>query len=434
MALRVEYLNHASVLLHLGGVRLLCDPWFEGTAFAGGWGLRYLNPAAPALAATATHLWISHGHSDHLHPPTLRALARERPELSVLVNESADVSLAERLRELGFRRLISLPERQPLPLTAEVTLTRYPSAGIDNMLHVRAPGWSILNCNDCHLRPRALAALRRQLGPVDLLLTHYNHAGKLFDRQPVAAEKQRSWQALSGLVDGIAPRWVIPFAGSHYYRAAESRDQNPSLLDFDELEGRANADPRYVVLRIGDAVSFGAEHVVTRHVHQPPLIAAQEERLEYGDGASWDTLRRAAELRCRALRSSFPLLSSLVGPLDIGVSDQRRVLSLDLRAGVSELPGGPTHLSAHSRALEGWLGRPQGDDSFIAGAHFRVGQADRATLRRWVALSLLHARRLSLRDLASLARTREGRGFLWRRREELLATLLAGGRDTQLAG
>jgi hypothetical protein len=38
-----------------------------------------------------------------------------------------------------------LGERTPLGLGDGVTVTRYPTAGIDNMLHIRAPGWSILN-------------------------------------------------------------------------------------------------------------------------------------------------------------------------------------------------------------------------------------------------------------------------------------------------
>ena len=64
---RIHYLNHASMLVEVGTMRLLFDPWLEGTAFSGGWGLRYDNPDAIDLAASATHLWISHWHSDHLH-------------------------------------------------------------------------------------------------------------------------------------------------------------------------------------------------------------------------------------------------------------------------------------------------------------------------------------------------------------------------------
>ena len=92
-SLRVHYLNHASLLVEVGGVRMLFDPWLEGTAFSGGWGLRYDNPEATRIAATATHLWISHWHSDHLHAPTLAKIAQLNPEMVVLANVSANFSM-----------------------------------------------------------------------------------------------------------------------------------------------------------------------------------------------------------------------------------------------------------------------------------------------------------------------------------------------------
>ena len=82
--MQLEYLNHACVLLRFGDVSLLSDPWLSGTAFADGWGLRFDNPDALARAATATHLWISHWHSDHLHAPTLTALGRACPDMTVI--------------------------------------------------------------------------------------------------------------------------------------------------------------------------------------------------------------------------------------------------------------------------------------------------------------------------------------------------------------
>ena len=37
--MKLEFVNHASYVLESGGVRLLCDPWLEGTAFNDGWAL-----------------------------------------------------------------------------------------------------------------------------------------------------------------------------------------------------------------------------------------------------------------------------------------------------------------------------------------------------------------------------------------------------------
>lgn len=427
MQLSVEYLNHASVLLSMGNLRLLSDPWYEGTAFSGGWGLYYQNPDAAALAASATHLWISHWHSDHFHPGTLQALACANPELCVLANSSANFSLADRMRELGFRHVIELPERSPLELDTGVYVTRYPTAGIDNMLHLQAPGWSILNYNDCNLRPGAVRALREKIGRIDVLLSNYNHAGKLFERRSPEQEKRALWDALRRVVDLFGPRRVIPFASSHYYRVLSSASQNQSLLDFDDLAERSGWDPRFLILRAGDSAQLTAAHAEPRVKTREPRLPKQPELMhDYGRSVPWDELMRTARTRCRELQRGFPLLNQFVRPLCIEVSDHGRLMSLDLNQGAHEAVQRPLHIAAHSRALQDWLGRPYGDDSFIAGAHFRVSGLELSTVKLWVALSLMHASQLSLRDVLRYMRTREGLLFFWCRREEIMATLRAG--------
>jgi L-ascorbate metabolism protein UlaG (beta-lactamase superfamily) len=427
MRLTVDYLNHASVLLRIGEHRLLCDPWYSGTAFSGGWGLRYDNPQAMELALQATHLWISHWHSDHMHVPTLQALAQQKPKLRVLANTSANFSTAERLRSFGFRDVIELHERTPLSLGDAVSVVRYPTAGVDNMLHVRAHGWSIVNYNDCNLRPRALRMLASKLGKIDLLLTNYNHAGKLFEPGTPLAEKQKLWQALTRVIELLSARHVLPFASSHYYRVAGSRSQNQSLLSFDDLEQRATTDDRLTVLRIGDSLCFEDRSAPAQYLRRAERLPAQPEQLhDYGASVPWQQLLDAATTRCDQLRRGFPLANLALPALQIAVTDHGRVLGLDLLNGPSERHRGTTHITAHSRALYDWLGRRFGDDSFIAGAHFELCGEDPRIMKLWTALSLLDASKLSARDALDYLRSREGLRFLWCRREEILATLTAG--------
>jgi L-ascorbate metabolism protein UlaG (beta-lactamase superfamily) len=427
MQLSVETLNHASVLLCSGELRLLSDPWFSGTAFSGGWGLYYDNPDALRIAATATHLWISHWHSDHLHEPSLRALAQERPDLTVLVNESANFSVAQRMRALGFRRFVALHERKSLRIAPGVEVTRYPTAGIDNMLHVKAHGWSVLNYNDCNLRPAALASLAKKLGPLDVLLTNYNHAGKLFELRPAAHEKLALWESLSRVTQQLAPRYVVPFASSHYYRSPYSRAQNASLLSFDDLEKRAAGDPSALIVRVGDRAIWDNPLAAPRlERHEPALPRQQESVQEYGESVPWERLLSVARARLVSLQRGFPGVGFVVPPLRVAVTDHGRELQLDLRHGLTEIEG-TVHVAAHSTAILDWLGRPFGDDTFVAGAHFAVCSEDLATIKQWVALCLLHASRLSVPDLMGYALSDEGRRFLWCRREEIFATLRAGG-------
>ena len=103
--MRIEYLNHASVIIKSGEQSLLCDPWFSGTAFAGGWGLQYDNPEALQKAKSCTHLWISHFHPDHLHMQTLKQLAAVSPTVIALANDSANFRVSEALQQAGFKNI-----------------------------------------------------------------------------------------------------------------------------------------------------------------------------------------------------------------------------------------------------------------------------------------------------------------------------------------
>jgi glyoxylase-like metal-dependent hydrolase (beta-lactamase superfamily II) len=417
-------LNHASVRIDAGPVRLLSDPWLEGTAFSGGWGLRWESTGALERAIESTHLWISHWHSDHLSPPSLRRIAAVRPDLVVLANVSANFSMIPRLRELGFRDVRALGEREPFPLPGGQEVVRYPTAGIDNMLLLTGPYGSVLNLNDCNLPARALRMLRRDLGPIDLLLNNYNHAGKLFYPVPAPQQKDELWHVFGAVRDILSPRFVVPFASSHFYRVAESMDQNASLLTVEELEARAAGDPGVVVLRVGDSAQLDARGARIRRA-DPPARRTREDVFDPGASIAFEEVRAGADRRCRSLAARFPGAALVVPPLAIELRDLGRTLELTLRHGAREAaPGVRATVRAHSRAIQDWLERRFGDDTFVAGAHFGLVGDDPTAIRRWALLTLLDASHLAPADLPGYLRSAEGRHFLWSRREEVFATLV----------
>jgi L-ascorbate metabolism protein UlaG (beta-lactamase superfamily) len=425
MSLHVESLNHACVLLSVSGVRLLFDPWLSGTAFSGGWGLRYENPRAIERAADATHLWISHWHSDHMHEPTLRELARRRPDIEVLANVSHNFSMVERLRAMGFAKVVALGERTPLSIGSGVMVARYPTAGIDNMLHVAAPGASILNYNDCNLPERALRRLKARIGQVDLLLANYNHAGKLFERASDEAIQRTFFGSMARAVEVMRPRHVVPFASSHVYRSRYSTAQNQSLLDFDQLAAWTAHDPRYAVLRIGDALDVAEGQA--RIERAPAARRAPLDVLDEGASVPFDQLASHVGARSRDLAARFPLLARWMPPLVVRVDDHDRCLRLELGRAPRELPGSaPADIRAHSRAIDDWHGRKFGDDTFFAGAHFDLAGESVTAIRAWALVTLLAASELDPRSLVRGVRTRSGLAFWWNRREEIVGTLASG--------
>lgn len=98
--MKLTFLAHASVLIEANGIKIVTDPWFDGPAYFKGW---ELNPPPPSnwkqILGEADYIYISHTHPDHLHPETLRHVAKNKPFI-VPAFESDSVGSA--LWDLGF--------------------------------------------------------------------------------------------------------------------------------------------------------------------------------------------------------------------------------------------------------------------------------------------------------------------------------------------
>lgn len=419
----IELLNHAAIVVQSGETSLLCDPWFDGTCFRGGWGLHYLNPKALEKASRCSHLWISHFHSDHLHMPTLQRIAKCIPNICALANVSANFSMEKPLERAGFTKIRPLYERRPLSLKGDCQVTRFGTTSIDNMLVIRAGGLTILNLNDCNLPVRALRSLVSKIGNVDILLNNYNHAGKVIEYTSHELIREKSKRRFQIIVDAVKPRWVIPFASMHYYRSQASAYQNDSLLTVEDLVAVVQ---QTVPMAVGDRAVFapGREVVVQRMT--PPLAGALRDQKEHGASIPWEQLIAAAEVYRARLRRGFLGYVRWIAPLAIRVEDLNRVLLFDLANGISEREStyAPVHLSAHSETILDWLGTPFGASAFWVGADFAIRNGATRPIERLMLASLLLEHCLAPRDIVRMLMKPSGWGFLFHRREEILWTLL----------
>lgn len=420
----ISLLNHASALVSAGDVRLLTDPWFSGTAFEDGWGLRYDNPEALDRAAQATHLWISHFHEDHLHTPTLRALAARNPDIVFLANESHNFDMTGVARRLGFRNVVSFRERTEISIADGLSVMRYPTTGIDNMLLVRGPDWTLLNFNDCVLSGLAARMLARRIGRIDLLMCNFNHAGKLLRKEPIADERVKSIliENFRRTVEPFAPTHILPFASHHYYRAPESANQNSAMLTIPEL---AAADPRVAPFEVGSTARYDpAERTLTTTGAALPITGLLP-RLDRPASVSVPRLLVAGRAHARKVGGGFGPLARLVPPLRIHVTDLDRTLTLRVWSGLDEDAGQPADIACHSAALEAWLGKTYGTDSFAVGAHFAILSKRKARLILTIATGLLAENKLDPKSLLSMLLSLSGIRFLLNRREEILGILVS---------
>jgi hypothetical protein len=127
---------------------LATDPWLEGTCYCGSWALdRPLTPAERAQVLAAEYIWISHGHPDHFHPPSIAHLPADK---KILLPDHYSPEMAEWFRKRGFDVEV-LPYRQWRQLSPDIRVLCLDNENQDAILLVEAGDNLIVNMNDSPL-------------------------------------------------------------------------------------------------------------------------------------------------------------------------------------------------------------------------------------------------------------------------------------------
>jgi UDP-MurNAc hydroxylase len=222
----IEWVNHASFVTSVGGVRLLCDPWIEGTAFKDGWAL--LSPTRFGYGdfANISHLWISHQHPDHFAPANLRKIpAQVRARLNVLYRTERGRLVVSWMRSNGFENVKELELERWLEIAPAVELM-CGAHDDDSWLALRTPWGTLLNVNDCVLkRADDIGAIARLTGPVDVLFTQFSYAQWTGNPEDVAFRRRDAAEKLERIALQariLHPRIIVPFASFVYFCNAEN--------------------------------------------------------------------------------------------------------------------------------------------------------------------------------------------------------------------
>lgn len=215
----ITLVSHAALLIEYDGFTLLTDPWIDGPAFLGAWTQYPPSPYDVSdLAEEVDAIWITHEHSDHLHPPTL---SQFDPETPVYVPELNYQRLADRLSEVGLTNVHRLPTGTPYRLAENVEAVCFESGSTwnDSILLVDCGGFQILNVNDVgvnwdvqsHVESVDLVASGFAFGASGYPLT-WHHLTDSEKRSLVDDRNRGQLQKCKQLVDLFDPTYFLPFA------------------------------------------------------------------------------------------------------------------------------------------------------------------------------------------------------------------------------
>jgi len=216
---RIEFVNHASVLISDGQSGLLSDPWYFGEAFHQGWALLIETqpPEILRILGNTTHIWISHEHPDHFSPPFFKKYLnriRERG-ITILFQKTRDGRLARFLRGLGLP-VIELADGESFALNPDFSVRIVRSDLYDSALLTEIAGQRIFNLNDCPLHDKeALTRFAQKHGQCDVLLTQFSYAAWKGGKEHLEWRKKAARHKLAAMhrqINALAPKACILFA------------------------------------------------------------------------------------------------------------------------------------------------------------------------------------------------------------------------------
>ena len=235
----LEWVNNASFILESGPVRMICDPWMEGTIFNGGWKLLSETRFRYEDFAKITHIWLSHEHPDHFSPPSLQSIPEEyRRRITVLFHHTKDKRVLKFCKALRFK-LQELPEEEAVTLAPDFKLICGRQGLLDSWLAVFAEGKTLLNMNDClYERRTELAPIKAQVGKVDLLLSQFSYANWVGNPDDYASHKEhadRKRAELRTQMRILQPAMFVPFASFIYFSHTENFFMNRAVNRIPEV-------------------------------------------------------------------------------------------------------------------------------------------------------------------------------------------------------
>jgi hypothetical protein len=237
-----ETTGNATVIAYDGEPVLVTDPWIDGGAYFGSWGLCCVIPSAQRDAiARSKFVWLSHAHPDHINVEALAALANKQ----ILLANHYGKRIENDLRSMGFNIRV-LPDREWIRLSPHIRVFTMADENQDSILLIDVGGRLVINLNDARpklgervIRPIAREYVHSYLlrlwgyGDADMI-NIFNEDGERirprFARDPILLGRWVSADAIR-----FKARYAVPFSSFHRYQRWDSIWANrftTPLVDF----------------------------------------------------------------------------------------------------------------------------------------------------------------------------------------------------------
>ena len=329
-----ETIGNATLIVHDHEPVLVTDPWIEGSAYFGSWGLSHPVPPAQAAAARAAGaVWFSHGHPDHLNPASLPQFRDAR----ILLPDHVGGRIARDLTRDGYRVEV-LPDATWVRISDRVRVLCIADEGQDAVLLVDVGGELVVDLNDAQDRgwgglvKRVIRAFDRSFlmrlsgyGDADMI----NFVDDDGQRIPSVAQLRREAGFQVGadvarMTETFGATHFVPFSSFHRYQRTDSVWANEWTTPVAAYEDGFESD------RVTLLPAFVAYDVTTGSWEAIDPAAAPDVAFPPEDfGDDWSvSLERADAVALDEYFGSIPRLARHLDRIVFRVGDGEHVIEL----------------------------------------------------------------------------------------------------------
>jgi CMP-N-acetylneuraminate monooxygenase len=170
----IKLIAHACLEIIVGNELIYTDPWFKGPAFLGAW-YPYPKPHTKNINKNPKAIIITHEHSDHLHPETLKCFDKDT---LILFPDFPNKRISQILELNGFYNYKALTFGCNFKVSPQIEITCFEPESIwnDSILYFNLAGLRWLNLNDAGLNQK----LTKKLNGVDLVSSTFSFGASGF--------------------------------------------------------------------------------------------------------------------------------------------------------------------------------------------------------------------------------------------------------------
>mgnify|MGYP001499876496 CR=1 FL=1 len=225
--MKIEYINHASLLITTCGKKILTDPWLIGPSWAQNEWLFPQNNHEPEYFNNIDYLYISHGHEDHLHKESIDWLPNYIKKIPLIIPlfDSADY-FVDTIKEYGLENYIMLKNNESINLDSNIFFKMFINqSDHDSSLLIESEETSVFLQTDNLLSNEESLKIGDN-HKIDICFTitcltgpfpGFYNMSKSNMMKAVEMKKKNSQNFSLNIVKNINPKYVVPYASDICY-------------------------------------------------------------------------------------------------------------------------------------------------------------------------------------------------------------------------